>query len=256
MRYKKVCVESFGYELPETIVTSLSLEEKLAPVYKKLNLRYGRLEMMTGIHERRLWNDEVTPSQASIKAAEKAIKSGNYADAKVAINAAEGLINPEDDKTKARFYNASVRSILIYGCESWQLTAEDIRKLQVFEHKCWRSCLNISYRDRVRNEHVVYVEGPVDRVMTDTPWADSRWHRNSRYSVRLSRRCQGAVRPDRTQDRGRRCDRRYQRQGGTFCCGPHDQGKRRARSSGCRRRHTFDRGDDIRRARGPRRLSQ
>ena len=77
MRYKKVCVESFGYELPETIVTSLSLEERLAPVYKKLNLRYGRLEMMTGIRERRLWNDEVTPSQASIKAAEKAIsKSG------------------------------------------------------------------------------------------------------------------------------------------------------------------------------------
>jgi len=77
MRYKKVCVESFGYELPETTVTSLSLEERLAPIYKKLNLRYGRLEMMTGIRERRLWNDKVAPSQASIKAAEKAIaKSG------------------------------------------------------------------------------------------------------------------------------------------------------------------------------------
>jgi 3-oxoacyl-[acyl-carrier-protein] synthase III len=73
MRYKKVCVESFGYELPETIVTSLSLEERLAPIYSKLNLRYGRLEMMTGIRERRLWNDGVSPSQASIKAAEKAI---------------------------------------------------------------------------------------------------------------------------------------------------------------------------------------
>jgi 3-oxoacyl-[acyl-carrier-protein] synthase III len=77
MRYQKVCVESFGYELPETIITSLSLEERLAPIYKKLNLRYGRLEMMTGIRERRFWNDGVTPSQASIKAAEKAIsKSG------------------------------------------------------------------------------------------------------------------------------------------------------------------------------------
>jgi 3-oxoacyl-[acyl-carrier-protein] synthase III len=77
MRYNKVCVESFGYELPENTVTSLSLEERLAPIYQKLNLRYGRLEMMTGIRERRLWSDEVTPSQASIKAAEKAIsKSG------------------------------------------------------------------------------------------------------------------------------------------------------------------------------------
>jgi 3-oxoacyl-[acyl-carrier-protein] synthase III len=77
MRYSKVCVESFGYELPETIVTSLSLEERLAPIYNKLNLHYGRLEMMTGIRERRWWNNGVAPSQASIKAAKKAIsKSG------------------------------------------------------------------------------------------------------------------------------------------------------------------------------------
>jgi 3-oxoacyl-[acyl-carrier-protein] synthase-3 len=77
MRYNKVCIESFGYELPETIVTSLSLEERLAPIYKKFNLSYGRLEIMTGIRERRFWDDGVTPSQASIKAAEKAIsKSG------------------------------------------------------------------------------------------------------------------------------------------------------------------------------------
>ena len=73
MQYKKVCVESFGYELPETIVTSVSLEERLAPIYDKLGLRYGRLEMGTGIRERRFWFNGVTPSQAGIKAAEKAI---------------------------------------------------------------------------------------------------------------------------------------------------------------------------------------
>ncbi len=77
MRYEKVCVESFGYELPQNAVTSLSLEQRLAPVYEKLNLSFGRLEMMTGIRERRFWDDGVTPSQAGMKAAEKAIsKSG------------------------------------------------------------------------------------------------------------------------------------------------------------------------------------
>jgi 3-oxoacyl-[acyl-carrier-protein] synthase-3 len=77
MQYKKVCVESFGYELPGNIVTSLSLEERLAPIYDKFNLAYGRLEMITGIRERRFWDDDITPSRASIKAAEKAIsKSG------------------------------------------------------------------------------------------------------------------------------------------------------------------------------------
>jgi acyl-CoA:acyl-CoA alkyltransferase len=73
MQYEKVCLESFGYELPEKIVTSLSLEERLAPIYDKLNLSYGRLELITGIRERRFWDDEITPSQASVRAAEKAI---------------------------------------------------------------------------------------------------------------------------------------------------------------------------------------
>lgn len=77
MLYDKVCVESFGYELPENVVTSLSLEERLTPIYNRLNLSYGRLEMITGIRERRLWADGITPSQASVRAAEKAIsKSG------------------------------------------------------------------------------------------------------------------------------------------------------------------------------------
>jgi 3-oxoacyl-[acyl-carrier-protein] synthase-3 len=77
MQYEKVCVESFGYELPGNVITSLSLEERLAQIYNKFNLSYGRLEMITGIRERRFWDDGITPSQASIKAAEKAIsKSG------------------------------------------------------------------------------------------------------------------------------------------------------------------------------------
>ena len=77
MRYKKVCVESFGYEIPETVVSSRSLEERLAPIYQKLNLSYGRLELITGIRERRFWEDGITPSQASSIVAEQAIaKSG------------------------------------------------------------------------------------------------------------------------------------------------------------------------------------
>ncbi len=74
MRYEKVCLESFGYELPHQVVTSLSLEERLAPVYDRLDLSYGRLEMMTGIRERRFWDDDTTPSQAGMRAADKAIR--------------------------------------------------------------------------------------------------------------------------------------------------------------------------------------
>lgn len=73
MRYANVCVESFGYEIPDTVITSRSLEERLAPVYERLGLSYGRFEMMTGIRERRFWDESTRPSEVSAKAAERAI---------------------------------------------------------------------------------------------------------------------------------------------------------------------------------------
>jgi len=73
MLYKNVHIEAFGYELPPNIITSLSLEERLASVYNRLNLAFGRLEMMSGIRERRFWNNGMPPSQTSTMAAEKAI---------------------------------------------------------------------------------------------------------------------------------------------------------------------------------------
>lgn len=75
MRYRNVCVEAFGYELPERVVTSQSLEERLAPVYDKVHRSSGALELMTGIRERRVWDEGTPPSMPSTKAAGKAIAS-------------------------------------------------------------------------------------------------------------------------------------------------------------------------------------
>jgi acyl-CoA:acyl-CoA alkyltransferase len=73
MLFRHVCIESLGYELPSNIVTTQSLEERLAPVYERLNLSLGRLEVMTGIRERRLWDKGTPPSKTGAIAAEKAI---------------------------------------------------------------------------------------------------------------------------------------------------------------------------------------
>jgi len=53
-----------------------------------------------------------------IKAAEKAIKNGNYADAKAAIVSAEGLIGSADDKTKAKFYLLKGQALYANGIGS------------------------------------------------------------------------------------------------------------------------------------------
>lgn len=55
-----------------------------------------------------------------IKAAEKAIKNGNYADAKAAISAADGLIGSADDKTKAKFYLLKGQALYANGAGSNQ----------------------------------------------------------------------------------------------------------------------------------------
>ena len=46
---------SFGYTLPDEIVTSEELEQRLEPLYRRLRLPEGRLELMTGIRQRRFW---------------------------------------------------------------------------------------------------------------------------------------------------------------------------------------------------------
>ena len=75
MRYSNVCLESFGYTLPEEIVTTEEIEHRLAPLYERLRLPEGRLELMTGIRERRFWAPGTLPSQKSAESAEKAIRS-------------------------------------------------------------------------------------------------------------------------------------------------------------------------------------
>src|SRR5256712_7025461 len=73
MRYPNVCIESIGYELPKHVVTSAEIEARLSPLYDRLQLPYGRLEMMSGIRERRFWDDGVNPSDAAALAGRKAL---------------------------------------------------------------------------------------------------------------------------------------------------------------------------------------
>lgn len=78
MHYKQVCIEAFGYSLPSEIITSDAIESRLEPLYERLRLPTGRLELMTGIRERRLWPDGMLPSEASIISAQRAIEAADF----------------------------------------------------------------------------------------------------------------------------------------------------------------------------------
>jgi 3-oxoacyl-[acyl-carrier-protein] synthase-3 len=75
MRYRRVFIESFAYTLPEQVVTSDELEQRLAPAYERLRLPAGRLELMTGIRERRFFNPGTLPGQVSIESGRRAISA-------------------------------------------------------------------------------------------------------------------------------------------------------------------------------------
>lgn len=68
MKFENVCIESLAVALPEEAWTSAAIEERLRPLYERLKLPAGRLELMTGIRERRMWPAGTRPSDASAAA--------------------------------------------------------------------------------------------------------------------------------------------------------------------------------------------
>ena len=83
VQYQNVCLESFGYTLPDEIVTSDEIEERLQPLYERLRLPAGRLELITGVRERRFWKRGTLPSDVSIISCEQAIANSSIPKEKV-----------------------------------------------------------------------------------------------------------------------------------------------------------------------------
>jgi 3-oxoacyl-[acyl-carrier-protein] synthase III len=73
-RFERVYVTALGYELGPVVISSAELEERLAPIYGRLNLQPGQLEAWTGICERRWWQPGFQLSTGAIAAARKALR--------------------------------------------------------------------------------------------------------------------------------------------------------------------------------------
>ena len=74
MKYNRVFINSLAYELAPNVVTSLELESRLTPLYKKFRIPMGQLTALTGIEERRWWPKDHILSDGALSAAEKAIE--------------------------------------------------------------------------------------------------------------------------------------------------------------------------------------
>ena len=55
-------------------------------------------------------------------------------------------------KTKLRIFNANIKSVLLYACETWRVTKALTHKVQTFINRCLRAILHIKWQDKITNE--------------------------------------------------------------------------------------------------------
>lgn len=83
IQYSQVCLDTFGYVLPPHVITSADIESRLEPLYERLRLPSGRLELMSGIHSRRLWDTGTSPSTAATFAGRKVLEDADVDPAEI-----------------------------------------------------------------------------------------------------------------------------------------------------------------------------
>nr|KAG5708190.1 hypothetical protein BaRGS_021124 [Batillaria attramentaria] len=57
-------------------------------------------------------------------------------------------------RTKLRIFNSNVKSVLLYGCETWRTTKTMQQKIQTFLNTCLRRIFNIRGPENIRNEEL------------------------------------------------------------------------------------------------------
>jgi 3-oxoacyl-[acyl-carrier-protein] synthase-3 len=77
MNYRRVYLNAIGYELAPVVVSTLELERRLAPFINAHSFPPPRLELLTGISERRWWEPNDRLSRGATAAAQHALSRSN-----------------------------------------------------------------------------------------------------------------------------------------------------------------------------------
>ena len=77
-------------------------------------------------------------------------------------------------KTKLKIFNSNVKSVLLYGCETWLMTEKLRARLQTFVNKCLRKVLRIFWPDWITNRDLWSTTNqvPIDEEIRQRKW---RW---------------------------------------------------------------------------------
>ena len=112
--------------------------------------------------------------------------------------------------TKIQLYRSLVLSILLYGCESWTLTAETMKRLESFETKSFRRLLGISWADRKTNDfvrsRVSTLAGPQEPLLSTVKRRKLSWFGHiTRHNTLPKTVLQGTLEGGRRRGRQTKC---------------------------------------------------
>nr|KAG5701256.1 hypothetical protein BaRGS_020618 [Batillaria attramentaria] len=57
-------------------------------------------------------------------------------------------------RIKLCIFNSNMKSVLLYGCETWRTTKTMQQKIQTFLNTCLRRIFNIRWPEKIRNEEL------------------------------------------------------------------------------------------------------
>ena len=72
-RYEGVAISGLAHLDAPHVLTSTELESRMADTYERLGVPVGLLEQLSGITERKLWDEGTQPSEVAARAAELAM---------------------------------------------------------------------------------------------------------------------------------------------------------------------------------------
>ena len=58
-------------------------------------------------------------------------------------------------RTKLRIFNTNVKSVLMYGAETWRVTKKISDKIQAFTNRCLRNILEVRWPNTISNEDLL-----------------------------------------------------------------------------------------------------
>ncbi|TAJ16507.1 MAG: 3-oxoacyl-ACP synthase III [Planctomycetota bacterium] len=85
MRFERVRIAALGWDRAPLEVSSLALERRLGPLYERLSLREGRLELMSGVRARRFYPSGERPSAIAARAGAHALARAEIDRARIGL---------------------------------------------------------------------------------------------------------------------------------------------------------------------------